>query len=150
MNFLETHDQGLLEIMNRTIDWVGGSVAAVLVTASHTADRAADTQFSHVSANQASGAGGYAPVAVSGKSISLVSNKIRFNCSAISFGSNVTVAARYVFLIAGSHAALNASDRIIGHIKLSASGNVSSTNSVFSFTPAAEGLFELLRSALPA
>lgn len=149
MNFLETHDQGLLEICNRTIDFVGASIAAVLVTATHTADRATDTQFSHISANQASGAGGYAPVAVAGKSITLVSNKIRYNCSAISFGSNVTVAARYIFLVVGNHAALNASDRIIGHIKLSTSGNVSSTNSVFSFTPAAEGLFELLRSALP-
>lgn len=145
-NFL-THDQGLLELTDGTTSWDNvTNVAAVLVTTSHTPDRSADTQYSHVSGNLASGV---SAVAVTGRTVAIASTKIRFDCNIVSFGSNVTTAGRYIYFIIGNAASLNASDRIVGHVSLSGSGNVSSTNSVFSWDPPTEGLFEIIRSAAP-
>ena len=146
MNMFLSCDQGFLEIHNRTIDFVANAMYAVLVTTSHTPNRANDAQYSHVSANAAAGAD---LIALTSKTIALSATKIRYDCDTISFGANVTLTGRYIYICVGSSVAPNAIDRIIGYISLSDTGNVSSVNSVFSFTPATEGLFELTRTAAP-
>lgn len=146
MNRFLSCDQGFLEIHNRTIDFVANAMYAVLVTTSHTPNRANDNQYSNVEGSAAVGAD---IISVAGKSINLVNTKIRYSCNPISFGSNVSLSGRYIYICVGNHAAPNVGDRIIGYISLSDSGNVSSVNSVFSYTPATEGLLELTRTAAP-
>jgi hypothetical protein len=146
MNIFLSCDPGSLLLHNRTIDFVGDALAAVLVTTSHTPDRANNAQYSHISTNLASGV---SAVALTSKTITSTGTKVRFDCDTISFGSNVSTAGRYIFILKGNHAALNSTDPILGYISLSESGNVTSTNSVFSWTPPTEGLFEIARSAAP-
>ena len=54
---------------------------------------------------------------------------------------------RYVVYVAGNHASLGDSDKVIGYVDLTGDGNVASVSAEFSFTPdATHGLFKIGRT----
>jgi len=143
-----SHDVGFSEQIGGGQDFLGSGVAAVLVTTSHTPDRAADTQYSHISANEADDTD-YSAQVVGTKSIAVEATRVRFNCGKITFTAEGDVTGRYLYLVYGTAGSMNASDRILGHVDLTGGGNASSINAEFSFTPHANGLFEITRTAAP-
>jgi hypothetical protein len=144
-----THDSGYLAQVDGDADFSGAGVYAVLVTTTQTPDRATETQYSHISGNEATDAD-YDPVALASKTVALQSTRIRFNCAKITFTAAGDITARYMYLLYGTAATPQTTDPILGHVDLTGSGNASSVNGEFSYTPHANGLFEILRSAAPA
>jgi hypothetical protein len=145
---LLTHDAGFLAQVDGDADFSGGSVAAVLVTNTHTPDPATDVDYEDISANE-SADGDYSQQALASKTVAVASTRIRFDCAKITFTAEGDITARYLYLIYGTAGSLATSDLILGHVDLTGSGNASSVNGEFSFDPHASGLFEILRSAAP-
>jgi hypothetical protein len=144
-----SHDTGFKTLLG-TGDWTGaGAYYAVLATTSESPDRAAQVDYEDILEECADG--DYDQVAITGAAAAVNSTKVRFTCSKIDFGSEVTISARYLYILEGTAASPANSDEIIGHIDLSGSGNVSSVAAEFSFTPdGTNGLFEIARSDAPA
>ena len=143
-----SHDVGFNEQIRGDVDFLGSGVAAVLVTTTHTPDRAADTQYSHISGNEAAGPD-YTRQALGTKSIAVEATRVRFNCGKITFTAEGDVTGRYLYLVYGTAGSMNGTDRILGHIDLTGGGNASSINAEFSWTPHANGIFEITRTAAP-
>jgi len=147
-NEMVLYDSSYLSLFDGTHVWADiTNVAAVLLAAAYTPDTAAHTDYSDVSANEVDDAvqTDYAPVAVTGRSVSLTSDEIRYTCSKIDFGSTVSLEGQYIGIIAGDAASLNATDKLLGYIDLGEAK--SSTNAEFSFTPAATGLYRIQKAA---
>ena len=140
-----THEQGLRDQIAGVEDFLGAGVYAVLVTTTHTPDRATDTAYSSISANESADAD-YSRQALGTKTVAVEGTNVRFNCGKITFTAEGDVSGRYLYLLYGTAASPVAGDRILGHIDLTGSGNAASVNAEFSFTPHASGLFEIQRS----
>lgn len=141
-----THDNGLLAQLDGDADFSGGSVYAVLVTTTHTPDRAADVDYEDISANECADED-YDPVALTSPTVTLVSNTIMFDCAEIEFTGAGDITARYLYVLYGDYSSPQNSDLILGHVDLTGDGNASSTNGRFAFNPHANGLFRVGRSA---
>lgn len=75
---------------------------------------------------------------------SMTAGMVQVTCAAISFGTNVSLTAKYLYLVNQAGASLATTDLLIGYCDLnttSSSSSLSSTNSVFSVTPNSDGLF---------
>jgi hypothetical protein len=144
-----THDSGYLSQFTNASDFLGSGVAAVLVTTAHTPNRATDNAYSAISSNEADDAD-YSAQALGSKTVAVESTRIRVSCGKITFTAEGDVTGRYIYLVYGDAADLQAADVILGHIDLTGDGNASSIGAEFSFTPHANGLFEIERSAAPA
>jgi hypothetical protein len=144
-----THDTGYNSVLTDD-NWLTDDHYAVLATNSESPDR--ETQIDYEDILQECADADYSPVAITGESASIDSTKTQYSCSKIDFGSDVTISARYLYILKGTAASPANADEIIGHIDLTgASENISSNNSEFSFTPnATYGLFEVERSGAPA
>jgi len=143
-----THDLGYKDQIANVEDFLGAPVTAVLVDTAQVPDRATENAYSAISANECSDVD-YAQVALTGKTIAVEGDRVRFNCAKIDFGASVSISARYLYLVFGTAGSLVAGDRILGHIDLTGTGNASSVSAEFSVTPPATGLFEVLRSNAP-
>ena len=143
-----THDTGFRNQLAGTADFLGSGVYAALITTSHTPNRASDTQYSHISANEATG-GDYSRQALGSKTVAVESTRVRFNCGKITFTASGDVTGRYLYLLYGTAASPQTTDVILGHIDLTGGGNASSISAEFSFTPHSSGLFEVERSQAP-
>lgn len=125
------------------VDWANDTIVAVLLGNGYTPSLS-HTTFADISSHQISDAG-YAPVVLTGKASTLTSGKVLWDCADISFGTNVSITAKYVAFVKRAGASLVASDRYLGYVDLdtaSTSATVSSVNSNFAVnTP--NGLFDL-------
>jgi hypothetical protein len=140
-------DQGFLELLNSSRA-LTDAMYAVLITTTHTPNRATDTAYSNISGNESADAD-YDPVALAGQAISIQSTRIRFTCNKITLTAAGDITGRYLYLLFGTAATPNSADRVLGYIDLTGGGNASSVNAEFSFTPHANGLWEILRTAAP-
>lgn len=138
------YNQGLLELVNGTIAFASTDCYAVLVDSNYTFS-AAHTTYANVSGDEIEDSD-YAPVALSGKTVSIVSTDIVFDCSDISFGSEVTIDANggAIVILAGTAASPQSTDRLLFHWDLPAPG--ASTNAPFAVnTP--NGLYKVAINA---
>lgn len=123
-------NQGKLNILNRTIDFVGSGIAAVLLTTTHTPSVTADSTYGDLTNECADG--DYAQVALTTKSITESGGTVTYDADPVSFGTSVSISARYIYLVAGTAGSLTGTDKVMGYMDLSTGGgNVSSTNSTF-------------------
>ncbi len=137
-----TGKESLLTDNVNQIDWANDTIVAVLLGAGYTPS-AAHTVYSDISANVIADVG-YAPVVLTGKTSTMTSGTILWDCADISFGTNVSLTAKYVAIVKRAAGALAGTDRLIGYCDLNVGGGltVSSTNSTFQVsTPS--GLFEV-------
>jgi hypothetical protein len=141
-----THDAGFRDLLAGQEDFLGSGVYAVLVTTTHSPNRATDNAYSAISGNEATG-GDYSRQALGTKSVAVEGTRVRFNCGKITFTAEGDVTGRYLYLVFGTAGSPQAGDTILGHIDLTGDGNASSISAEFSFTPHASGLFEVERSA---
>lgn len=145
---LLSHDTGFKSLLGSD-DWENDDYYAVLATTDETPDRASQVDYEDI-LNECDDAD-YDQVALTGKSVSVSDTNVQFTCDKISWGSDVTISGRYLYILKGTAATPAAGDEIVGHIDLTGNGNASSTNAEFSFTPdSTDGLFEIERTAAPA
>lgn len=113
--------------------------AFILVTNAYTPSNAHST-YSQLSANECADSG-YVRQAVASRALSTTGAYTYLQAAAANFGSNVTLAARYLVCIAGTAGSLQTTDRIIFRQDLNQGGsaNVSSSNSNFSVSQPTSG-----------
>jgi len=145
MSTFRVYDNGLLRICNDTISLSTGTVFAVLTSVAHTPNKATHTLYSDISANIIADAG-YAAQTVTGITITLVPGatpEILIDSANISFGTNVSLTAKWCHLVWSADGTLNATDSLLGFVDLnntSGSAVLTSTNGNFAVnTP--NGLF---------
>lgn len=138
-----TGKESLLTDNANQIDWANDTIVATLLGTGYTPSLTHST-WADLSANQIADAG-YAPVALTGKTSVLSAGKILWDCADISFGTNVTLTAKYVAIVKRAGGSLTGTDRIIGYCDLndaSGTATVGSINSTFQVnTP--NGLFDV-------
>lgn len=124
------------------INWASDTIVAVLLGAGYTPS-ATHSTYADISANVISDVG-YAPVVLTNKTSVRTADKILWDCDDVSFGSNVSLTAKYVYFVKRAGGALTGTDQLIGYCDLNVGAGltVSSVNSTFQInTP--NGLFDL-------
>lgn len=138
-----TGKESLLTDNANQIDWANDTVVAVLLGTGYTPS-ASHSTYADISANIIAD-GDYAPATVASKTSVLSAGKILWDCADISFGSSVSLTAKYCVLVKRAGGTLAGTDRIIGYCDLdttSTSATVSSTNSTFQVNTT-NGLFDV-------
>lgn len=133
------YDNAKLLLLNGGLDMSSATLAATLLGSGYTPSAAHDT-WSDVSSNEITDSG-YSEQAVSGQTVTLASGTVTVDSADISFGSSVTLTAKYLVLVLGTAGSLAGTDKLVGYCDLNSSGGtVSSTAGAFSVnTP--NGLF---------
>ena len=143
-----SHDAGYAALLNSG-NWASDAYYAVLSTTGTDPNRATHNTFNDIP-NKLSVAGDYNHQALASKTATVESTKVRFTCGKITFTSSGSITARYLHIVKGTAASPQSADAVLGSIDLDGAGNASSINAEFSFTPHANGLFEIERTAAPA
>lgn len=125
------YDSGKLAVLNGSVKLGTDSLVMALATATYTPS-AAHSTWADVSANEVADTD-YAEKAITGAAVTIASGTVTFDSDDISFGTAVSITAKYAILVKGTAGSLVAGDAIIGYVDLnSGGGSVSSTNSTFS------------------
>ena len=137
-----TGKENLLTDNANHINWATDTIVAVLLTVGYTPS-AAHSTYANISANICADVG-YAPVVLTGKTSALTADKILWDCADISFGTNVSLTAKYVAIVKRAGGALAGTDQLIGYgdLNVGAGLSASSTNSTFQVNTTA-GLLEV-------
>ncbi len=128
------YNSGKLDIFDGTTDLDTDSVAVILLGSGYTPDVAAHASYSDVSANEIADAD-YTQQSLPTPAFSESAGTVTFDSGDISFGSNVSIEAKYAVFVKGTATSLVSGDPLIGYVDLDTSGTsatVSSTNSTFS------------------
>lgn len=134
------YNNAKLLLFNGGLNMAGDTITAALLTSSYTPS-AAHSTWADVSATEVAAGGDYAQQALSGESVSGASGTVTVDSGDISFGTNVTITAKYLVLVKGTAGSLTAASELIGYCDLNTGGgSVSSTAGGFAVnTP--NGLF---------
>lgn len=133
------YNNAKLLLLNGGLNMASATITAALLSSSYTPS-ATHAAWSDVSAQQITDSG-YAQQAVTGQTVTGSSGTVTVDSGDISFGSNVTLTAKYLVLVAGTAGSLTSTSQLIGYCDLNTGGGtVSSTAGAFSVnTP--NGLF---------
>lgn len=138
-----TGKEALLADNANQINWASDTIVAILLGTGYTPANTHST-YADVSASEIADVG-YAPVVLTGKTSVNTAGTILWDCADISFGTNVSLSAKYVVLVKRAGGALAGTDQLIGRCDLNTANGtavVSSTNSTFAInTPS--GLFDV-------
>jgi hypothetical protein len=138
-----TGKEALLADNANQINWASDTIVAVLLGAGYTPSNTHST-YADVSGSVIADVG-YTPVVLTGKTSVNSAGVILWDCADISFGTNVSLTAKYVAFVKQAGGALVSTDQLIGRCDLNTANStatVSSVNSTFAVnTP--NGLFDL-------
>ena len=138
-----TGKEALLTDNANQVTWATDTIVAVLLGAAYT-PAATHSTWADVSAQHVTGTN-YTPVTLTNKTSTRTGGVILWDCDDLNFGSNVTVAAKYVAIVRRTGGALTTNDQLIGYCDLnttSGTATVSSTNSTFQVNTTS-GLFDV-------
>lgn len=113
-------DSGLAAVLNGTIDLDTSALYAVLLVGAHTPTQI-KALYSDISANEIVDVG-YVRQALSGQAISANGKQRFFTSNPVNFGANVTLTAKYLYILKGTAAAPVGTDPILGWIDLNEVG----------------------------
>ncbi|MCC7271402.1 MAG: hypothetical protein IT561_01960 [Alphaproteobacteria bacterium] len=122
------------------IDFDAHTFRALLTSAGYTPDLAAHDDLADVT-NELAG-GDYARVALAGLSVTRSGTSVKIDCNDISFGTNVTLSAKWCLVFDDSHAG----DALVAALDLNTASGVAvlaSTNGLFQITIDAAGWIEM-------
>ena len=138
MATVTAYNSGLLTLANGGTAFATDACYAILVDG-YTFS-AAHTEYSNVSGAELSTAGDYDRVALAGKSVAVVSDKVVYDCNNISFGDPVSIGpADGVVILKGTAGSPASADPVLFYAPLT---DVQSTDAVFAInTP--DGLYEI-------
>ena len=134
-------DQGLLELNDGTQDWATDNHYLVLITDSHTPDASTEATLADISANEVADAD-YSPQDMTGESVTKSGGVVTFDADNVTFGSSVTITAKYAYVVVGTVAGKTGTDALVGYVDLdSGGGSVSSTSGSFAVNWNASGMW---------
>jgi len=138
MATVTAYNSGLLTLTDGSTAFATDACYAILVN-DYTFS-AAHTAYSNVSSTELSTAGDYDRVALGSKSVSVVTDKIVYDCANVSFGDPVSIGpADGIVILKGTAATPGSSDPVLFYAPLT---DVQSTDAVFAInTP--NGLYEI-------
>ena len=135
------YNSAKLGLFNGDLDLGSDTIAVALLGAGYTPS-AAHSTWADVSTQEITD-GDYAEKALTGQSVTGGSGTVTVDSGDVSFGSTVTITAKYVVFVKGTAGSLTGTDKLVGYCDLdntSTSTTVSSTSGAFSVnTPS--GLF---------
>ena len=137
----KVYEKGLLKVLNQSLDFINDTMKAALLVDGYTRDLAAHEFFSDVSANECADPD-YAQITLSGKDISIVSNKPRFDFADLDFGNSVTISAKWLIIYKDTGTP-STSPLLLSSDLNSGGGNLSSVNSDFDVSLNAAGAYEI-------
>ena len=139
---VNTGKEALLTDNANQINWASDTIVAVLANASY-APAATHSTYADISTNIITDVG-YAPVALTNKTSVRTNGTILWDCDDISFGTNVTLTAKYLAIFKRAAGALASTDQFIGYVDLNVGAGLSasSTNSDFRLNTTS-GLFDI-------
>lgn len=124
------------------VNWAADTFRAVLLSAAYTPSTA-HALFSDVSASEITDAG-YVRATLANKTSVRTADKILWDCDNISFGTNVTLSAKYCAIVHQAGGSLVSGDLLVGVIDLNVGAGLVASSSNASFvinTP--NGLFDI-------
>ena len=134
-------DTGYAELLGKK-DWTTDSIYVALIKTAATITRGSQT-WASIKANKTD-----PQLALPTPTVAVSSTKVKFSHAKVQFTSDGSLSGRYVFYLFGDYSSPQDADKVIGYVDLDGSGDVSSVNAEFSFTPdSTNGLFEIARSA---
>ena len=122
------------------IDLDAHSFKGLLATSSYTPNAATHDELADIT-NELAG-GDYARVALAGLSVTRSGTSVKIDCNDISFGTNVTLSAKWCLVFDDSHAG----DALVAALDLNTASGVAvlaSTNGLFQITIDAAGWIEM-------
>lgn len=129
----QLYNSGKLNSLNGQIDADTDTLVMVLLAASYTPDAAAHSTYADISANEITDAD-YAPQVISNVAFSEASGVVTFNSDNVSFGTAVSIEAKYAAVVRRGSTSLASGDLLLGYVDLNTSdgsATVSSTNDNF-------------------
>lgn len=130
------YNSGLLALTNGSVSFESDNVYAVLLGSGYTPNLAHDT-YSDLT-NEVTDED-YDPVPLTNKSVSLSDDTVVYDADDVSFGSEVSIAARYIVFVVGDHAEPSAGDALLWYADL---GEVASVDAPF-VVRTTNGLYEI-------
>lgn len=135
-------NSAILDLADGTFDWITDNHYAVLILAAHTPSVSTDATYANISANECAD-GDYAAQDLTGESATGGSGTVTFDANDVSFGSSVTITAKYLYVLQGTAAGKTGTDEIVGYVDLdNGGGSVSSTSGTYNIAWAGTGLWQ--------
>ena len=130
------------DVVDGTIDVDTDTIKAILVTTAYT-PAATHSTYADVSADECAD-GDYAAQTLANAAVTEAAGTVTVDADDVSYGSAVSIAARYIVLVKQAGGGLVAGDKLLGYMDLDDTGNnVRSTSSAFVVRWHANGLFTL-------
>lgn len=133
---LVLYNSAFLGLHDRTINWKGTHMAAILCTEDYVPSLAHATYQDIINdGNEVATGGGhdYEPKAVGTRDIIRNDDQIEWKSAAVEYGANVSISAQYLVLVEGNPADLQSTDKLIGYVDFGSTRT--STTAAFSYTP---------------
>lgn len=126
------YNSGKLNTLNGSIVEQTDTLVMVLLADTYTPDAATHTTYADVSADEV-GDADYSPQVISNAALTESTGTVTFDSDDVSFGSSVSITAKYAVVVRRDGASLASGDLLLGYVNLdTGGGSVSSTNSTFS------------------
>lgn len=128
------YNSGKLNSLNGSIDADTDTLVMVLLGSGYSPDVAAHTTYADISGSEI-GDADYSPQVISGAAFSESAGTVNFDSDDVSFGTSVSITAKYAAVVRRDGASLASGDLLLGYVDLntdSGTATVSSTNSDFS------------------
>ena len=128
------YNSGKLKIATNAIDLDGDTFQALMTTSSYTPNVATQSNITDVT-NEVTDSD-YSRQTLTSVTVTETGGTVKFDAADISFGSNVTITAKYLVLFSSTD-----SNSLLAYVDLdSGGGSVSSSNSTFQVTINANGI----------
>jgi len=125
------YNSGKLNSLNGQIDADTDTLVMILLAGTYTPDVAAHTTYSDVSGDEITDAD-YAPQTISNAAFSESAGVVTFDSDDVSFGTSVSITAKYAAVVKRASTSLASGDLLLGYVNLdTGGGSVSSTNDDF-------------------
>lgn len=110
------YNSAKLELLNGTQDWVNDNHRLVLLTSSYT-PAASHSTWADLSAYEVTDTD-YDAQDMTGETISGSSGTVAYSADVVSYGSSVTITARYAAIVCGTVAGAASGDKLVGYFLL--------------------------------
>lgn len=138
----DAFEKGMLALMSGDVDFAADDIKAALLDSDYAPDVVVDDVWSDISADECAD-GDYTQQALASKAVTVVSNKVRFDCADIDFGNAVTITAKY--LVIYKDTGTPGTSKLLWVTDLnSGGGSASSTASDFDVAINASGIYEIM------
>lgn len=144
-DIVKAYEKGLLKVALGTLDFINDTLIFGLLDAAHTPDLVNHEFISDIVAQECAD-GDYVRQTASGKALTIVSGKLRFDSADVDFGNAVTISAKYLFM--AKNTGSDATSPLLFLCDLNqGGGNLSSTAGDFDPSVNANGLYEITINA---